>query len=615
MDRRLFLTFLVATLFTLVYLKIMTPPQRPIDPTTSAAANASQPATTTDVTTPASPVDAGADAPGKFPATKVGTIPVKRFESDQLIVDLTNRGAAISQVRLKEYWKTVDAKTARSTDENDLVALFPAKEGERRPLELREVVSANSRARWRLSDVDWDVKDERDATGKGTVTFRYASADGFEFEKRFTFEPGRHWIGVDVAVRALDASTALENLEYELVAAGGFEDVTRGQYTSGPEASYLASVGAEQRVTREYHAALKSPREADGAATSEEVSVGWVGAGNLYFCVALIPDPPTGNDPSVRSSDRVWIARSDDSAETGVQSWFQSRMKLAPVGGAFVHRSFRYYAGPKDPAVFEREGLEVMKPLLEEDFGSWTSLRWINKLLLGGLRLFHGFTLNWGVAIILLTILVRITVFPITRMQQVSMTRYSQKMAILKPKLDEMRERHKNNPQKFAQEQMKLLREHKATPPLFGCLSSFITIPVFVGIFQILRTSVDLRQAPFVAWIRDLSLPDALTTIPGVGIHLNVLPILATAAFLAQMMMQPKPTDPQQRQQQKIMLVMPIVFGVMFYRYAAGLSLYMLVSSAWAIFESKVIRKYFFPLPTGPQPAVIPTTGRSGPRK
>ncbi len=592
--------------FVLLYMKVVVPPQPPRAPQTQTTTNADGTANASGPTANdgknSAPSEPARDAIGKFPRTDVGTIAVKRFESDQLVVEMTNRGAAITRVLLKEHYKTVDAKAKKSTDENDWISLFPDREHDRRPLELREVLSAGARPRWRLHEVDWNVKDERDAAGNGAVVFTFDAADGVQFEKRFTFAAGRHWIGVEVAARSRDASFGLENLEYELVAAGGFEDVTRGQYTNGPEASCLGLVGSDPEVKRRHHSELNARSQPEGVASADKVTAGWSGVGNLYFCAALIPEPPGGSDPSARLGDRVWIARSEANDERGVEAWYQGLLKLDRTGESFVRRTFKLYVGPKDPRVFDREDLAVMKPLLEEDFGSWTSLRWINKLLLAGLRFFESFFHNWGVAIVFLTILVRIVVFPITRAQQVSMGRYSQKMTLLKPKLDELRERHKSNPQKFAQEQMKLLREHKATPPLFGCLSSFITIPVFVGIFQILRTAIELRQAPFVWWIRDLSLPDALWRIPGIGIALNVLPILATGAFLAQMLAQPKPTDPQQRQQQKIMLIMPIVFGVMFYGYAAGLSLYMLVSSCWAIFESKVIRKYFLPLPANAMP-------------
>jgi YidC/Oxa1 family membrane protein insertase len=213
------------------------------------------------------------------------------------------------------------------------------------------------------------------------------------------------------------------------------------------------------------------------------------------------------------------------------------------------------------------------------------------------MRFFYGFTNNWGVAIILLTLLVRICIFPITRTQQVSMQRYSQKMQVLKPKLDELKQKFKDKPQKFAQEQMKLLKEHNAKPPVLGCLSTFITFPVFIGMFQILRTAIELRQAPFAGWIADLSLPDAMFAIPGTDYDFNLLPILATAAFVTQMALAPKPADPQAQQQQKIMLIMPLVFGVMFYGYAAGLSLYMLTSSTYGIIEYKFIRQKFFPPP------------------
>ena len=139
-------------------------------------------------------------------------------------------------------------------------------------------------------------------------------------------------------------------------------------------------------------------------------------------------------------------------------------------------------------------------------------------------------------------------------------------------------------------------REHKLMPPLGGCLPIFLTMPIYIGLFTALRTAYDLRQQPFAGWIQDLSLPDALATIGFWPHQFNLLPLLWIALFLFMSLRQPLPTDPQQRSMQRMMRIMPLMMGVMFYGYAAGLLLYMVTSMCWSLVESAVIKKILGPV-------------------
>jgi YidC/Oxa1 family membrane protein insertase len=222
---------------------------------------------------------------------------------------------------------------------------------------------------------------------------------------------------------------------------------------------------------------------------------------------------------------------------------------------------------------------------------------------------------------------VRLLLFPINRRSQGSMARHSEMMARIKPRLAALKEKHKNDSRKYAEEQMKLMKaEGVPLVPLGGCLPLLLQIPIFWGLFSALRTSIALRQASWL-WVHDLSQPDYLirfdtpiwnplslcggccgtTPAPIDGLHL--LPILMTIAWMANSYLMPRPAsmDQQAEQQRKMMMFMPVLFGFMMYSYAAGLSLYWLTSSLFGIIETRVIRKYF-PLRTAPKPQ--PATGR-----
>jgi YidC/Oxa1 family membrane protein insertase len=263
-----------------------------------------------------------------------------------------------------------------------------------------------------------------------------------------------------------------------------------------------------------------------------------------------------------------------------------------PAAGQTAELKFLFFAGPMDPDVLTEPPYDNFAPIV--DYG-WLG---IPKLLLILLGVIHSVVGNWGVAIIFLTLVVRMAMFPLSRKSQVSMQKYSRQMARIKPKMDALKERYKGNRQKLNQEIAKLMREENVRMVPAGCLVMFIQFPIFIGLFQALRWSIDLRHAPFL-WARDLTAPDRLFDLPNVDFFLvpdyfNLLPILMAITWFLSMAMAPKPVDPQQQQTQKMMKWMPIVFSVMLYNYAAGLSLYMVVSSTWSIFETKVVKKLLF---------------------
>jgi YidC/Oxa1 family membrane protein insertase len=183
---------------------------------------------------------------------------------------------------------------------------------------------------------------------------------------------------------------------------------------------------------------------------------------------------------------------------------------------------------------------------------------------------------NYGVAIILLTILVRVVTTPLTMKQMRSMER----MRALQPKLQELREKFPDDRQKQSEAMMQLYRR-EGVNPLGGCLPMVLQLPVFVGLFYALRSSIDLRQAPFFGWIDDLSAPDALFEIPGLGIPFRVLPLVMGATMVVQQRITPMQMDPAQARM--MMTVMPVMMTVLFYQFASGLVLYWMVSNVLAI--------------------------------
>ncbi len=225
------------------------------------------------------------------------------------------------------------------------------------------------------------------------------------------------------------------------------------------------------------------------------------------------------------------------------------------------------FAGPQNESVLKdlSPGLELVK-----DYG-WAAI--FAKPLFWLLEKIHGFVGNWGWAIILLTVLLKMLFYPLTASSQKSL----EKMKILQPKMTELRTRYAQDPQKMNQELLKLYRESKANP-MGGCLPILIQMPVFFALYYVLLSSVEMRHAPWLGWIHDLSAPDPWF----------ILPVLMAISMFVQIKLNPKPADPMQA---KLMLLLPMLFSVTFLFFPAGLVLYYVVNNILSILQSRYIQK------------------------
>jgi YidC/Oxa1 family membrane protein insertase len=312
--------------------------------------------------------------------------------------------------------------------------------------------------------------------------------------------------------------------------------------------------------------------------------VDWVAAKNKYFAQIVTPE---GGAEGLRvlawraTSPREAVDASavptkmTEIAEVAVAAVF-AEQSLAP--GEKVERRFTYYVGPKKYSELFAMRLHQVDVM---EFGDW--IKPISKLLLKVLNGIHSVIPNYGIAIILLTIIVRVVFWPVTHKSTESMKR----MAQVAPLVNQLREKYKDNPTKQQQEIMALYKEHKVNP-LGGCLPMLIQIPVFFALFTVLRSAIELRFADFL-WIRDLSEPENLFQgmIPLVG-SLNLLPLLMSFTMWLQMKLSPSAGDPAQ---QKIMAVMmPIMMLFFLYSFASGLALYWTTQNVLMIIQQVMMK-------------------------
>ncbi len=233
---------------------------------------------------------------------------------------------------------------------------------------------------------------------------------------------------------------------------------------------------------------------------------------------------------------------------------------------------FSFYAGPSDYFIAGKEIAE------KQIFGTGFFAS-MGRFLFTALSYIHTAVPNWGWSIILLTLIVKIVFFPLTRKSLRSM----KEMQKLRPYLQDVQKKYKNNPQQMQKELMNLYREYKINP-FGGCLPMLIQFPIFIGFFIALRSSVILRGAPFMLWIKDLSLPDTIMKIG--GFNLNLLPVIMSVTSFWQQKL-----TPQEPSQKALTFMMPVMFLFLFYNFSSGLLLYWTTMNAAGLVEQYFVHK------------------------
>ena len=353
--------------------------------------------------------------------------------------------------------------------------------------------------------------------------------------------------------------------------------------------------GRKQGVLSEIHdsgdlPSLANPRE-----------VAWLSTVNSYFTALMFPRSREEGARGIYAEEmpypvRGWWPKADGAPEEETRSLrvgFKCTSHLPP-GGNPRELVFGVYLGPRVSSFIEAgDALDLEGA---NDFGITSSLI---HFFMGVLNLLHKVTLgNWGLAIILLTVLVKLCLHPVTRKNQRGMMRMGKVMGKIKPEMDALQERYGQDRMKYSQEVQKLWKKHNVNPgkQMLGCLVIFLQMPIWIGIIWSLDYSIGLRQASFL-YIEDLTRPDMLFQFPG-GIsvpllgweHFNLLPVLYVVLTLVNQKMKPRSEDPQAAAQQRMMGFMMIFFGVIFYGFAAGFMLYIMTSAALGIAESKIIK-------------------------
>ncbi|MBI2089263.1 MAG: membrane protein insertase YidC [Deltaproteobacteria bacterium] len=462
-----------------------------------------------------------------------------RVETDRYVAVFTNQGARLKSFTLKNY----RASVAEKSPPFEMVSAAP---GVPYPLG----VELSGPKPFTDQDLIYAVEGkDLKLTGnaRGTLVFRGQTPTGGVVVKRFIFTGAAYPIEVELTAQNSDRASPPAVV---VTSTGNLHGTADDAKFEG----LLALVN--NKIRRESVDEIKKAIELRGP-------VSWAGFGYTYFLFSLLPQGEREYQLTAREAGPALIMQ----------------MRGLAAGDEPGTDRFTLFIGPKD--------LQILKSLdkgLERsiDFGYFA---FVAIPLLYVMHFSHRFTGSYGIDIILLTILIKILLAPLTHKSFVSM----KQMQKLQPQMERLKERFKDDREKLNKETMELYRRNKVNP-LGGCLPMLVQFPVFIGLYNALLTPIELRHASFL-WIKDLSRPDWESlpfTLGGWTLGIPVLTLLMGASMFLQQWMTPSAGDPNQR---RMMLMMPVIFTVMFVTFPAGLTIYWLVNNILTIGQQYLINR------------------------
>jgi YidC/Oxa1 family membrane protein insertase len=433
-------------------------------------------------------------------------------------------------------------------------------------------------------------------TGQAVV-FRTTAKNGVVVTKTFRLFPDRDGVEVDLKFESSDKE---RTFVYNLFGPHGIP--IEGEWYTGTFRDVVFGQLNGQKIEVVTHAASDVASATDNPLDNTALPLVFAGVENQYFAILVQPDPPTTSDADRWDSKTIALVLKKDKnaiqkSDVGVR--ISSRPITIGPNQPVAH-SYRVFAGPKTVNALAPYGAQGLATYRKNQWIPFApeiarliitpTLGFTHELTVRVARVLGGSNGNYGIAIILLTVLVRALMFPIGRKQALA----AQKMQQLQPHLKELQEKYKDDKEKLTKETFALYKQHGVNP-VAGCIPALIQLPIFVGLWQALNTSFPLRHATFL-WIRDLSAPDMLFRfpfeVPFLGNWFNALPFVVVGLMLVQTkLFSPPATTPDAEMQQKMMKYMMIFMGFMFYKVPSGLGIYFITSSLWAIGERLLLPK------------------------
>ena len=495
-----------------------------------------------------------------FEARKNGAEKIITIESDSYKAELTTKGGLIKTWTLKNFksWDGVPVQLVDYDHKGDLTILLTTSDG--------KVVNTR--------DLYFDVNVPIDHIflNEGNnyefeISFILPASNGGKLIKNMKFHSGEY--GLDLDIQLIGLAPVVANYEYELAWESGVRYAERNSVDEANFGAAYAYAGNELVDVDAKQIDKKEQKDFSGA-------VDWIAVRNKYFGIVLIPV----STPSDGAYIEGWRKAMPNE---GVYETYNISLKMPFKGGDNEHAAFKIFMGPLDHGILSSYKINLEKIM---NLG-WTWLvRPISEyIMLPVFAAIHYVVPNWGFVIIIFSLLIKLVLHPLSKKQMESMKR----MQKLQPMMDEIREKYKDDPQKMNSSIMNLYKEYGVNPA-GGCLPLLLQLPIMYALFAVLRGSIQLRQAGFIWWIKDLSVPDVICTLPfrlpilGQDLSGIVLVMGVSMFFQSKMTI----TDPRQK---ATVWMMPIMMTLVLNSLPSGLNLYYAMFNILAIGQQLLINK------------------------
>ncbi|MDP2303049.1 MAG: membrane protein insertase YidC [Ignavibacteria bacterium] len=578
MDKQTTLAFVLIGIILMAWLYLTTPTQPPQEP---AKAQDS-----TVVEKPAAPqkIEKVDDKPiqskdslsfGKFFSKSESAEEIITIENDVVIIEMTNRGGKIKKYFLKEFqnWYVNDLKENASHYQKNVQLINYAEGGS---LDI-DFVTSDGKA---ISTANLDFESNQTlnrflVNEKDSLVLEYttkAGSDG-KIVKRFTFYGSRYDTKFDVEF--VNMSKLISNNVYDIVWDHGIRFVENNSVDEANYSNASVHYGDEQVIVDAPHDDEKISKDFNG-------KVDWVTIRNKYFAAVIVPMNPANVEGAyIKGYSKKFPGN-------GIREYYSARLQM-PFKESNLHKeSFTLFIGPVDYKILENYPGELQKIV---DFGSFFGLKFVVRpiaeyVLLPLFNFLHIFISNYGLVIIIFSLIIKVVLYPLTKQSFQSM----KKMQALQPKIAELKEKFKDDPAKVNKETMKLYSTYGVNPA-GGCLPMLLQMPIFIALWGLFQTAIELRQQPFFWWIEDLSRPDVIFDL-GFAIPLFGISEISGLALLMGIttFVQQKQTikDPQQ---QMLVYLMPVMLTFLFMSFPSGLNLYYFMFNVLSIAQQAYINR------------------------
>ncbi|WP_068087776.1 membrane protein insertase YidC [Polycladidibacter stylochi] len=486
------------------------------------------------------------------------------IDSPSLSGSINLVGGKFDDLRLKKYRETLDE------DSPTVVLLSPKNSPNPYYADYGWVANTGADIKLPKADTLWSLKGNATLSPNKPVTLTWDNGEGLVFERNLTVDEN-YMFHVDQKVTN-NSGKEITLYPYGMIVRTG-EPKTSGYFVL--HEGLIGFVGEEGLQEIKYNDLVE-----DGPVRPKKASSGWVGITDKYWATALIPTQGKEYQPSF----------SYQQASNNFQSDFLGEAVKVADGSSGENKSM-LFAGAKVSSLLtayqNADNIQSFELMID-----WGWFYFITKFMFWLLDLLYGVVGNFGISILLVTVIVKALFFPLANKSYVSMS----KMKLVQPKMQDIREKYKDDRAKQQQAMMELYKTEKINP-MAGCLPMLIQIPVFFSLYKVLFVTIEMRQAPFFGWIQDLSMPDPTNLFTLFGLIpwdppsimvLGIWPLIMGITMFLQMKMNPAPAEPAQ---QMIFTWMPVLFTFMLASFPAGLVIYWAWNNSLSILQQGIIMK------------------------